>query len=271
MQIKKENIKNISDDELDSTVWRYLTFPKFISLLAYGVLWFPKLNFLQDQLEGILPILSKKSMQQNNEKWKEIFPAAELHWQTDKMADKNVEDGRELTVVNCWFLGEDESEKMWNNYVKNNEGVAITSTVRKLASYIYVDPQFSCIGKVKYINFESHEMNSYEAHQAHERAFLKSLSFTHEQEIRISTMNFKTPACVAMHGIPYTQEQVTGKNMNNFENVGLYIRANIEKLIDTIIIAPQATEWFELLIKRIIEMSKLNIQIKKSELGTVKT
>ncbi len=269
MQIKKENIKNILEDDLDSTVWRYLTFPKFISLLTYGSLWFPKLNILQDQFEGTLPTQTKKSMQQDNEKWEKIF-SPETHWQIDEMVKRNVKDGRELTVVNCWFLSEEESAKMWNNYVKNNEGVAIKSTIRKLATYVYLEPEFSCIGKVKYINFESHEMSSYKAHQAQERAFLKSRNFSHEQEIRISTMNFKTPACVAMDGIPYTQEQVTGKNMNNFENAGLYIRAHIEKLIDTIVIAPQATEWFELLIKRIIGMSKLNIQIKRSELEIIK-
>lgn len=269
MQIKKENIKNIKDDELDNSVWRYLTFSKFISLLAYGALWFPKLNILQDQFEGALPIQTKKIMQQDNEKWKKVL-SPESHWQIDKMVDNNIKDGRELTVVNCWFLSKAESTKMWDNYVKNNEGVAIKSTVRKLATCVYLEPDFSCIGKVKYINFESHGMSSYEAHQAQERAFLKSQIFASEQEIRLSTMNFKTPACVAMDGIPYTQEQVTGKNMNNFENLGLYIRMNIEKLIDTIVIAPQATDWFELLIKRIVGMSKLNIQVKRSELETIK-
>lgn len=269
MQIKKENIKDIEDNELDNSVWRYLTFSKFISFLAYGALWFPKLNILQDQFEGVLPTQTKKTMQQDNEKWKKVFPF-ESHWQIDEMVNNNIKDGRELTVVNCWFLGKEESATMWDNYVKNNEGVAVKSTIRKLATNVYLEPEFSCIGKVKYVDFELHEISLHKAQQAQERAFLKRLCFSHEQEIRLSTMNFKTSACVAMDGIPYTQEQITGKNMNNFENLGLYISVDIEKLIDTIVIAPQATNWFELLIKRIVSMSKLNIQVKRSELEAIK-
>ncbi len=268
MQIKKENIKNIFANELDSTVWRYLTFSKFISLLVYGALWFTKLNILQDQFEGTLPTTAKESLQQNHQKWKQIFPP-DLHWQIDQMAERNIKDGRELTVVNCWFLGDSESPKMWKNYTINNDGVAIKSTIRKLATYIYVEPEFSCIGKVEYVDFSSHDMTPYHASQVSERAFLKSNHLQHEQEVRIVTMNFKTPTCVGMDGKPYTQEQVTGKNMNNFENAGLYIRVNIKELIDSIVIVPQATEWFELLIKRIIELSQLNIQIKRSELETI--
>jgi len=58
MQIKKEKIKNIDENELDNVVWRYLTFPKFISLLAYGALWFSKLNILQDKYEGTMPAMT---------------------------------------------------------------------------------------------------------------------------------------------------------------------------------------------------------------------
>lgn len=266
MQIKKTNFKNISENELDEIVWRYITFPKFISLLTYGSLWFSKLYILQDQYEGMLPTATKSLMHKNYQKWKETFTSPDSHKQIDEMPDRNVSDGRELTVVNCWFLGNSESQKMWNDYVKNSEGVAIKSTIRKLAIYVYVEPEYSHIGKVKYVNFDSYKMSLYDAHQAPERAFLKSKDFEHEQEIRIATMSIKTAACVNMNGIPYSSEEIAGKNMNNFENPGLYIRVNIEKLFDTIVLAPQAPEWFELLVKRIIELSKLNINIMRSEL-----
>ncbi|MFQ5687081.1 MAG: DUF2971 domain-containing protein [Candidatus Scalindua sp.] len=265
MQIKKENIKDISENELDYTIWRYLTFSKFISLLTYGSLWFPKLNILQDQFEGNLPTPARESLEASHQKWKTKFPP-NLHNQFDEMAKRNVEDGRELTVVNCWFLDESESPEMWDDYVQNNEGVAIRSTVRKLATHVFTEPQFSSIGKVRYVDFASHDMTIYHASQASERAFLKRDCLKHEQEVRIVTLNFKTPACVDMNGIPYTQEQIAGKNMNNFENAGLYIRVNLEKLIDSIVIAPQAPGWFELLIKRIMGLSQLNIEIKRSEL-----
>ncbi len=127
----------------------------------------------------------------------------------------------------------------------------------------------SYVGKVKYVDFESHKMSLYDANQAPERAFLTKENFAHEQEIRISSMNIKTPGCVGINGIPYTQQDISGKNMNNFENAGLYIRVNLAKLIDSIVLAPNAPEWFELLIKRIMQLSNLAITIKQSGLEKI--
>ncbi|MGA2915294.1 MAG: DUF2971 domain-containing protein [Sedimentisphaerales bacterium] len=266
MQIKKENIKNIDENELDNVVWRYLTFPKFISLLVYGALWFPKLNILQDQFEGYIPSKVQNKMHNEHQKLKKLFHP-DLHQQIDEMLIKNVKDGRELTVVNCWFLGEHESKQMWDEYVGSTEGVAIKSTIRKLSTYIYVYPEFSHIGKVKYVDLSSYELSSYEANQAHERAFLKDKNkYSHENEVRITSMSIKTPTCVNINGKPLTTEEYSGKNMNNFENAGLYIRVNLPELIDTIVLSPNVPEWFELLIKRIMQLSNLAITIKRSGL-----
>jgi hypothetical protein len=53
-------LKNISESELDSTIWRYLTFAKFVSLITYQALWFSKLNILQDEFEGTLPFSTEE-------------------------------------------------------------------------------------------------------------------------------------------------------------------------------------------------------------------
>lgn len=270
MIIKKFN--NLIEDDLDFIVWRYLTFPKFISLLTYQALWFSKLNILQDQCEGTLPTPTKIKMYEKNQKWKTLFTDQDHHRQIDEMLDRNVQDGRELTVVNCWFLGDYESQKMWDEYVSNSEGVAIKSTIRKLSSYIFVypDSKFSQIGKVKYVELNEYDMNLYEAHQVQERAFLKDKNkYAHEQEIRIVTMNFKTPMCVNMNGKPMSEQEYTGKNMNNFDNPGFYIRVDLRNLIDSIILAPHAPKWFEMLVKRISELANLSALVERSKIENV--
>jgi hypothetical protein len=262
------NHKNLTDADYDLTVWRYLTFPKFISLLTYQALWFSKLKILQDKYEGGILPLTEKAMRLEYEDLKSMFNTPELHRQIENLPDKNIEDGRELTVVNCWFLDENESQKMWDEYVGVVGGVAVKSTVRKLATFIGVseDPHVSQIGKVKYVKLESYEMPTHLAHQAHERAFIKDQRFEHEQEIRIVTMSFKSPCCVSMKGIPYTEEECSGKNMNNFENPGLYIMVQRQGLIDEIVLAPNSEDWFCNLVERIVELSKLNFAIKRSNL-----
>ena len=258
--------KNLSESELDNTVLRYLTFAKFISLITYRALWFSKLNILQDEFEGTLPSATEKIVVAKNQKQKTFFNHPDLHKQIDNWVSDNVRDVRELTVVNCWFLGEQESIEMWNEYVGNIEGVVIKSTIRKLTQYVFAWPEFSSIGKVKYVDFNSHVMSSYEANQARERAFLKDLKFQHEQEIRIETMSLKTPHCVHMDGTPMKTEDYSGKNMNNFENPGLYIGVDIQNLIDDVILAPRSPEWFELLVKRIVKLHSMKCAVIRSAL-----
>lgn len=105
-----KNYKNLTEDEIDSVVCRYLTFPKLINMLAYSAIWFPKLNILQDQFEGTMPLVVKQKMNTDHQKFKKHFPQ-ELHNQFDTMDSRNEEDSRELLIVNCWFLGDADSKK----------------------------------------------------------------------------------------------------------------------------------------------------------------
>jgi hypothetical protein len=68
---------------------RYFTFPKFISLLAYGAVWFSKLNILTDQYEGHMPTETDAEMRAEWDRMKFTFPE-ELHEQFDTMNKINV-------------------------------------------------------------------------------------------------------------------------------------------------------------------------------------
>lgn len=260
-------LRSLQNEDLERTVWRYMPFAKFISLITYQALWFSKLSILQDTYEGMLPAESKREMRKENQGIKSWFNTPEFHRQIDAWPDQNENDGRELLVVNCWFLGERPSGRMWSEYGGSHDAVAIKSTIGRLANYVFVprDEHRSHIGFVSYIAYGSHRMSSYEAHQAHERAFLKDKErFSHEQEIRIVTMNIKTTSCVSMEGQKYTAAEVSGKNMNNFENPGLYVGARLDRLITEVVVPPNAQEWLEKLVRRIVELSKLPAPVTRS-------
>jgi hypothetical protein len=148
------------------------------------------------------------------------------------------------------------------------EGLAIISTIRKLAEHVYVwpDQTISQLGKVQYVDCQEHLMTTYAVAQACERALMKDKAFGHEQEIRIVTMNFKTPNCVRMNGQRYTPDECKGKYMNNLENPGLYIGANLKELIQEVVLAPSAPTWFELLVRRIVYLAQLGAHVSRSSL-----
>ena len=108
-------------------------------------------------------------------------------------------------------------------------------------------------------------MSAYEAHQGHERAFLKDRKFAHEQEVRIVTLNTKTSRCVSMEGRPYTVAEVSGAKMNNFENPGLYVGVHLNQVITEVVLSPSAQAWFEKLIKRIVDLCQLSVRVSRSE------
>jgi hypothetical protein len=258
--------KTTGESDLDRTVWRYLTFPKYISLLTYGALWFAKLNILTDKYEGAMPSIADAEMLAEYQKFKPAFDAS-LHDQLDTANRRNVEDGRELTLANCWFLADFESQQMWDEYGKGSEGIAIKSTIRALSQHVFCDPQMSHVGKVEYVDLNTHLISHYEATQAHHRAFLKKkLEYSHENEVRIVTMNFKGPMCVNVDGTALTPEQYQGANMNNFENPGLYIKANLAQLVKSTVLAPGAPIWFDRLVRRIVHLSNVGGPVERSKL-----
>lgn len=270
MLVAYMKLKNLNSDQLDKTVWRYMPFSKFISLMTYQALWFAKLNTLQDEYEGMIPPTTKKLMDNENQKYKAQFNTPDFHRQIDNWTLENENSGRELLVANCWFLDETESEQMWAKYGGSNEAVAIKSTIRRLVENVLVphDDHVSHIGMVSYIDHAKHEMSTYEANQASERAFLKDKQrFSHEQEVRIVTMNLKTTTCASMEGKPYTPEEVAGKNMNNFKNPGLYVGVVLDQLFTEIVVCPGAEDWFANLVKRIIELKGLNVNVSASRLN----
>jgi hypothetical protein len=212
-----------------------------------------------------MPKLADAEMLAEHQKLKSLFDPA-LHAQIDSMNQKNVEDGRELTLANCWFVSEFESKRMWEEYASGTEGVAIKSTIGLLAKHIFCDARFTIIGKVQYVDLNTHRMSHYEANQAHGRAFLKGKEFSHEQEVRIATMNFKGPMCLNPDGTLFRPDEYEGAKMNNFEHPGLYIRADLRNLITATVLAPGASTWFELLVKRIACLSKVGGSVERSKL-----
>ena len=101
------------------------------------------------------------------------------------MTDRNVEDGRKMFAVNCWYLGEQESQEMWTTYGEDGRGVAIRSSVERLSlSFPKLGGlnKVSVIDRVQYVDFHCHDMDEKEAVNIDKVAFLKTKEKEHESE-----------------------------------------------------------------------------------------
>jgi hypothetical protein len=52
--------------------------------------------------------------------------------------------------------------------------------------------------------------------------------------------------------------------MNNFENPGLYVGVRLDRLITEVVVPPNAEDWFEKLVRRIVERSNLPAPVTRS-------
>jgi hypothetical protein len=218
----------------------------------------------------MIPILIKQQMHDENQRYKLHYKTPEFHEQIDAWPKKNEDDGRELLVVTCWFLGDAESESMWQEYGCSKEAVAVKSTIGRLFNHVLVprEETVSHLGLVSYVDHDMHMMSKYHANQAIERAFLKDKAkFSHEQEVRLVTLNTKTVNCASPEGVPYTPRQVAGAGMNNFENPGLYVGLLLDRLVTEVVVCPSADDWFAKLVCRIVQLSGLQAPVSRSKLG----
>lgn len=226
----------------DTVIWRYLTFAKFSKLASLRALWFAKLAIFEDIEEGTTPAVARRQLKSQHQEMEAWFPDEGRRSQVRRFVEDNERFGRDLIVASCWFIGDRESRRMWDEYARDSSSVAIQSTAGALQRALTQSlPEKWWIGIVKYVDRATYDgMNAYTGSQAHERAFLKSLAFTHENELRVATMNFVALGCLNPDGSPPSEKQQRGF-IDVSDGPGVYVTVNLNALVAEVRSAPGAS------------------------------
>ena len=231
----------------NATIWRYMDFTKFVSLLDKSALFFSRADKLGDPFEGSF---SKVNVKLRPEVYKDKVPEEVLNYLAEfhRVLIK-------CTTVNCWHLNQYESAAMWKLYLKSEEGIAIVSTFARLKDSLQGDKPDVYIGKVQYIDYENDwipEGNSLFPF-VHKRK-----SFQHEQELR-----------AVIQELPRDEYgQVNMRSKPPFDD-GIYVPVNLPVLIEKIYLAPTSPRWLFELVQSIIRMYRLEINVLQSTLDDV--
>ena len=210
-------------EDFDVPVWRYMDFTKFVSMLENGALFLPMVAKLDDPFEG--------SYARGNET---LRPLVHRHMPNafGLTAGEMVLRLREFVAASCWHSNEQESAAMWRLYAQSNEAVCIQSTFRKLREAIGSVAQ---VGMVRYVDYETEwipESNPL-------APFLyKRKSFEHEREVR---------ALIRPANVPAILEGKSGEP----REPGKWVKIELPKTIDRVVIAPDAAEWFLELVQQV--------------------
>ena len=175
---------------------------------------------------------------------------------------------RELHFINCWYLGEDESDAMWKLYSGVDEGVCIQSTFDSLVASLTGTEERVFIGKVKYLDYKKDAIDESEVLAPF---ISKRLSFQHERELRAVVWRMRDTdyAYFNYDGSPATKENWQYTNFVNKypDRHGLNIAVDVSKLVHAIYISPTSPVWFASLVHTMTEKLGYSFEITQSALA----
>lgn len=264
IKMYKEHPVFIKPNNEDSKIWRYLDFPKFISLLDRKSLFFVRASELckVDPYEGHYTFVNiKKTIEKNNErnskmreKYPQFFSKQNLNFNEERtpLPLPLLKTVRMNTALNYWYLGEHETDAMWKLYSKNGEGIAIQSTFKRLKECFETCLEMVYIGMVQYIDYEKEEIPEDNLFYPflHKRTNLK-----HECELRALVQNLP--------------EDIMGEKiqLGKLEEPGVYIPISLDNLIEKAYVAPTSPRWHLELVENILNKYGLKKEVKQSILS----
>ncbi|KAF2342482.1 DUF2971 domain-containing protein [Flavobacterium tistrianum] len=227
MYLNNPNIK--LPDDPDTIVWKYLDLSKFLDLLLSKKLFMSRSDKFEDQYEGTFSEPTYEEIKKLAVDNPEFLNYYKTH--------------REKVAISSWHINEYESFAMWQIFTKNNEGLAIQSTIKRLQKAVRPENNFDqYIGEVNYIDYKK----EYIPFDDLFFPFLfKRKSFQYEREVRILSDTSKSDIKL---------------------NDGLKINVDINQLIEKIYIHPKSENWYKKLVIELVERLGFGFEIEKSDL-----
>lgn len=220
-------------------LWRYLDAAKFLDFLQNSTLFFCRGDQFDDKFEGSFTESLRHTIA-------ESYKTNNIEFTYDEFR-KRV---RERVFVNCWHRGRDDSMAMWNLFGQSNCSIAITTTVGRLKSSLeeFKHPYCFFMERVEYVkHWRDPQLNI----APYSRVFAyKVKAYEYEKEVRV----------------------LLDRSADEFDveitETGMPIKVKPATLLRSIVIAPEAPEWFRSLIVQLVERYKLSVPVHRSKLAT---
>ncbi len=210
-----------------TVIWHYMSIEHFLYLLNNRLLYFSRVDHLDDKAEVLVSEIEKQY-------WNNRYTIDIDQW---------VSLWRKRVFINCWIKSETELSTMWLAYASQGKGVAIKTTVDKLRSS-YKGEKAICILDVNYIDYKKQTVQPAGERINTYRFFsTKRIYYEPEHEIRL------------IYNPPTIEE------MDSFQ-----IPVDINTLIEEVRIGPNATDDVYHAIDDLVKLKGCTFQVLQSEL-----
>jgi hypothetical protein len=238
------NINRHSHDIIDSdlsknnVLWRYMDLAKFIDLLESESLYLCRADKFSDKFEGSFTQSVKELIET-------AYKDNNIQYTYNEFKNKL----RERVYINCWHKSIDDSMAMWGLYGKQTNALAITTTVGRLNNEI-INSDYINYMYIRKVNYIKHWHDPEVSISPYSNIFsYKVTAYSYEKEVRVILDLFNQK-----HNISRTVE-------------GFTVPINLNDLLRSIVISPEAPEWFYQLIQKIVLKYELSTKVKRSKLS----
>ncbi len=204
--------------EPQASLWRFMDFTKYVSMLHRRALFFTRADELPDPFEGL--------------------HARRVRRSRHSVGRTSERVSRGSVLLSCWHQNDHESAAMWRLYLSASEGVAIRTSAARLRKALASAEVQLYLGKVRYIERPG------PVHRSELDVFFsKRSSFDYEREARVLWHADAAP-----------------------EGTGSYLSADLETLIEAVVVSPMAEPWFTELVKSVSEKYDFTLPVTISSM-----
>ena len=231
-----------SEPDPAATLWRYMSFAKFCSLLERRELFFSLVGDMEDRYEGF------------------VFPPPprdhgdRLH-KAESIGRNLLHKIARSALINCWTKSDHESALMWEAYA-GAEGVAVRTTFRDLRESIHSDTELPVtFGQVEYVNYLQREVPRF----GWAPLFHKRMEYRGEEEVR-----------ALLPGPPWGDSVTdpTGPDIrldpDVMEQRGRYVPVDLDILVKDVVVSPHSAPWFAEVVKSVVRRSEVGACVTPS-------
>ena len=230
------------EPEPTATLWRYMSFAKFCSLLKRKALFFSLVGDMDDRYEGF------------------IYPPTPREQGdglgvAERLAHDVLREIARAALVSCWTESVHESSLMWKAYA-GAEGVAVRTTFQDLRDSIRSGEDLPItFGQVKYVDYRSEVSRFGRAPLFHKR-------MEYREEVEVRAVLPGPPWDSSIHGgapeirIPLDPDVASQR--------GRYVPVDLEVLVKEVVLSPHATPWFAEVVESVIHGSSVSPCVMRS-------
>lgn len=234
----------IEPDNFELVIWRYMSLQKFKLMLKNRALFFCRADKFSDPFEGTIP---KKEAEHRRKSYGNDNGISNFHKKL-----------KGHFLVNCWHINNKENDLMWRLYLKNNNGVAIKTTIGNLlASFTNTEEEINC-SVVRYIDYE----NDIWLPPTTDSGYNMFVPILHKREEFSDENEFRL-----IHQIEYNVQDIDEFWRSQPIEEGKNISIDLNKLISVVYTAPTSDQLQISRIEKVIQTNGFDFKVEKSKLN----